>query len=293
MARYRRAVSTAAALAALAVVSVVQLPPGRAAAPVPPAPCPEPPATEVVGGRLPDIQTVVPQHLNFVNEHKREVLRFTNLIANTGDGPWRLRPDFPLAGSDPATPQRAFQQVLDSRDSGGAVVCERLASEFTYHPTHRHWHSTGVALFEVRVGAPDGPLFVNERGDPTQVKTTFCLIDWVKLIGPSNSGKNTARTYFDCAGPYHGVSVDWADQYRHSVDDQDLDITGVKAGVPYFLVSTTNAGANFLEKDYTNNAAWQAFTVTRDSQGNPKIVLGAPSPCTPGTGLCGEQTANR
>lgn len=292
MARYRRAIGAFAALAALTAVSVVQLPPGRAAAP-PPAPCPEPPATAVAGGRLPDIRTVVPQHLNFVNEHQREILRFTNLIANTGDGPWRLRPDFPLAGSDPTTPQRAFQQILATRDSTGSVVCERLASEFTWHPTHRHWHSTGVALFEVRVGANDGPLYVNDRMDPTQVKTTFCLIDWVKLVGPSNSGKNTARTYFDCAGAYHGVSVDWADQYRHSVDDQDLDITGVVAGETYYLVSTSNSAANFLEKDYSNNRAWQAFTVTRDSQGNPKIVLGDHSECTMGTGLCGEQTANR
>ena len=293
MTTYRRAVGAIAALAALTAISVVQLPPGRAAAPAAPALCPEPPATEVLGGRLPDIRTVVPQHLNFVNEHQREVLRFTNLIANTGDGPWRLRPDFPLAGSDETTPQRAFQQVLDSRDSTGRVVCERLASEFTYHPTHRHWHSTGVALFEVRVGAPNGALFVNDRGDPTQVKTTFCLIDWVKLVGSSNSGKNTARTYFDCAGAYHGVSVDWADQYRHSVDDQDLDITGIKAGVPYFLVSTSNSGPNFLEKNYANNRAWQEFTVTRDSRGNPKLVLGGHSQCEKGTGLCGEQTANR
>jgi hypothetical protein len=271
----------------------VQLPPGRAAASTPPPPtCPEGPVTAIDGGRLPDIRTVVPQHLNFVNEHQREVLRFSNLIANTGDGPWRLRPEFPLAGSDPDTPQKAYQQVLDSRDSSGGIVCERLASEFTYHPTHRHWHSTGIALFEVRVGTPDGDLFVNDRGDPTQVKTTFCLIDWVKLVGPSNSGKNTGRTYFDCAGAFHGVSVDWADQYRHSVDDQDLDITGVKAGVQYYLVSTS-AGGRFLEKDYTNNKAWQAFTVTRDSKGNAKIVLGDHSDCVPGTGLCGEQTANR
>lgn len=288
---HRRTISMTCALAALATMTVVQLPPGRAAAP--PAPCPEKGSTVVPGGKLPDIQTVVPQHLNLVNEHQREVLRFSNLIANTGDGPWRLRPEFPLTGSDPATTQKAYQQVLDSRDSSGAIVCERLASEFTYHPTHRHWHTTGVALFEVRVGDPAGPLFVNDRQDPTQVKTTFCLIDWVKLVGSSNSGKNTARTYFDCAGPFHGVSVDWADQYRHSVDDQDLDITGVKTGVRYYLVSTTNAGQDFLEKDYTNDSAWQEFTVTRDSKGNPKVVLGAHSECTPGTGLCGEQTANR
>jgi hypothetical protein len=291
MAIYRRTISMVSALAALVTVAVVQVPPGRAA--TPPPPCPEKGSTVVPGGKLPDIRTGVPQHLNLVNEHKREVLRFSNLIGNTGDGPWRMRPEFPLAGSSPATTQNAYQQVLNSKGSSGDVVCERLASEFTYHPTHRHWHTTGVALFEVRVGSPAGPLFVNDRKDPTQVKTTFCLIDWVKLVGPANSGKNTARTYFDCAGPYHGVSVDWADQYRHSVDDQDLDITTIGAGGPYYLVSTTNAGKDFLEMDYTNDSAWQEFWVTRDSKGNPKLVLGAPSCTLVGTGLCGDTTANR
>src|SRR5687767_5724325 len=100
MAIYRRTISVASALAALAVATVVQLPPGRAAAA--PAPCPPKGSTSVPGGKLPDIQTVVPQHLNLVNEHQREVLRFSNLIANTGDGPWRMRPEFPLAGSNPA-----------------------------------------------------------------------------------------------------------------------------------------------------------------------------------------------
>ena len=145
-----------------------------------------------------------------------------------------------------------------------------------------------MAQFELRVGSADGPLFRNAR-----LKSTFCLIDWVKLVGPSNSGKDTGRTYFDCFGAFHGISVGWADQYHHATDGQDLDITGVEAGVEYFLVSVTNAESVFLESDYGNNAAWQAFKVVRDSQGNPKIVLTRHSPCALGTGLCGEQTANR
>lgn len=283
----------AGVLTAVAGLALAPLPPVRALAATPPAVCPGGEPTSITGGLLPDIQTVVPQHLNLVNEHQREILRFSNLIANTGDGPWRMRPEFPLPDSVPGTKQKAFQQILTSSDSSGSVVCEKDASAFTYHPTHRHWHTEGVAEFEVRVGSPGGDPFVNDLGDQVKVKTTFCLIDWVKLVGSSTSGKNSTRTYFDCAGPFHGVSVDWTDQYHHATDDQDVDITGVKEGVTYYLFSTTNAAHNFIEKDYTNNSAWQAFTVTRDSRGNPKIVLGLPSPCTPGTGLCGEQTANR
>jgi hypothetical protein len=287
MRRVRNAIGGTVALAALGLVPV-----GGGSAGAAPGTC-TPEVLATGGGRLPDIRTVVPQHLNVVNEHQREVLRFSNLIANTGQGPWRLRPEFPLAGSAPGTTQKAIQQVLDTQGSDGRVVCEELVSEFTYHPTHKHWHTAGVALFEIRSGSPTGPVFVNDAGALNSIKTTFCLIDWVKLMGSSNSGKNSTRTYFDCAGPFHGVSVGWADQYRHSVDDQDLDITGVQDGVEYFLVSVTNAGEDFLESDYTNNRAWQGFTVQRDSKGNPKIVLTHHSECEPGTGLCGEQTANR
>ena len=131
------------------------------------------------------------------------------------------------------------------------------------------------------------------EGTLNSIKTTFCLIDWVKLQGSSTSGKNTTRVYFDCAGAFHGVSVGWTDQYHHATDGQDLDITGVVGGQEYFLVSTTNSDGRFWEQDKTNNAAWQGFMVSRDSKGNPKIALTTSSPCPPNTGLCGEQTANR
>lgn len=283
----RRIAPAVLAVAALVATTLVSAPATAA-----PGPC----SAEVIaagGGRLPDLRTVVPQHLNLVNAHQREVLRVSNLVANTGAGPWRMRPEFPLDTTDPTARQKAFQQVLDSEDSSGAVVCEEAVSEFEYHPTHRHWHTAGVARFDLRVGAPDGPVYVNDRQEAISFKTTVCLIDWVKLLGNANSGKNSTRTYFDCFGAFHGLSVGWADQYHHALDDQDLDITGVEEGVEYFLVSTVNPDGVFLESDTTNNTAWQAFRVSRHSNGNPKLVLTANSPCEPGTGLCGEQTANR
>jgi len=73
-------------------------------------------------GLLPDLQTVVPQHLQIVNEHQREVLRFSNGVANTGAGDWRMRPEFPLA--DTNQPQRAIQEILDI--NGIALLGRRL-----------------------------------------------------------------------------------------------------------------------------------------------------------------------
>src|SRR3712207_7146392 len=66
----------------------------------------------------PDLRTVVPQHLNLVNEHQREVLRFSNGIANTGGGPWALRPDPPVA--DATATITAVQEI---RDSGAYYRC--------------------------------------------------------------------------------------------------------------------------------------------------------------------------
>jgi hypothetical protein len=232
---------------------------------------------------LPDIRTVVPRHLNLVNAHQREILRFSNALANTGSGDWRMRPEFPL-DTENETTQGAIQEVLDAN---GNVVFEVKVSEFLFHPTHNHWHINGVALFEVRQGSPTGPLV----GD-SSVKVTFCLIDWVKLEGNS---RRPQRTYADCVG-HQGISPGWADQYNHATDGQELDITGAPADQLLYLVSTANHEGIFIESDNTNNAAWVSFYVRRHSQGNPKIEIVGNScdgVANPDPGLCGENPANR
>src|SRR5687767_15227836 len=108
----------------------------------------------------PDLRTVVPTHLNLVNQQQNEYLRFSNGIANTGAGPWALRPDPAL--SDASTEVSAVQEF---RDSGALykcgeqpkqvtscynVVSEKVAGTFEFHPAHNHWHIGDVALFEVR-----------------------------------------------------------------------------------------------------------------------------------------------
>ncbi len=103
-------------------------------------------------GLLPDLQTVVPQQLQVVNKQKHETLRFSNSIANTGVGHWRMRAEFPL--SDPSQSQLGIQEILDT---AGNIVSSQVVSEFEFHPTHNHWHINGVALFEIRAGSPRWP----------------------------------------------------------------------------------------------------------------------------------------
>ena len=244
-------------------------------------------------GLYPDLRTVVPQHLNLVNEHQRDILRFSNGIANTGAGPWALRPDPPLGTSDTVT---AMQEIRSSNDlykcgeqpkqvtACYTIVRERTAGTFEFHPAHNHWHIGDVALFEVRKGSPTGPIVGGNS-----IKTTFCLIDWYKLEGNTNTAE---RVFFDCETSYQGIQSGWVDQYHHSLAGQELDLTGVPNANDYYLVSTANYARRFEETDYTNNTAWVKFKLSGTGGGNRKITVTANSQCeTPG--LCGVGAPNR
>ena len=242
----------------------------------------------------PDLRTVVPTHLNLVNSHQREILRFSNGIANTGGGPWALRPDPPVAiATDTVTAMQEIRSNGSYYKCGEQpkqvsacydVIAESPTSVFEFHPAHNHWHIGDVALFEVRKGSPTGPIVGNNS-----IKTTFCLIDWYKLDDNSPSAE---RVFFDCYTSYQGISVGWVDQYHQSTPGQQVDLTGVPNATDYYLVSTANADGVFLEQDYTNNTAWVRFTLSSDSEGNRKVTVTATSACS-SPGLCGENSTNR
>jgi hypothetical protein len=246
------------------------------------------------GGLLPDMRTVVPAHLQLVNEHQQETLRFANGIANTGPGPWALRPDPPVA--DATTSTTAVQEIRDSNayyrcgeQPKQVTACYNVVQEirtgtFEYHPAHNHWHIGDVALFEVRKGSPTGPIVGGNS-----VKTTFCLIDWYKL---DDNSPTAERTFFDCYTSFQGIQSGWVDQYHQSTEGQQLDLTGVPNANDYYLVSTANYARVFTESDYTNNTAWVKFRLYEDSNGNRKIQVTDHSPCE-SPGLCGERATNR
>jgi hypothetical protein len=233
------------------------------------------PTTIPAGALLPDLQTVVPTHLNLVNQQQRDKLRFSNGIANTGAGPLALRPEHVGEISN------GWQEF---RDADGNVLAERLASQYEFHAAHNHWHLGDVALFEIRKGSPTGPI-VNGN----QQKVTFCLIDWYKL---SDNSPTREKTFWDCEQGYQGISAGWVDQYHHALEGQSLDLTGAPNGNDYYLVSTANHARKFTETDYTNNTAWVRFTLSQDSQGNRKVVVTGNSPCA-NAAMCGIGAPNR
>ena len=245
-------------------------------------------------GLYPDMRTVVPQHLQLVNAGQREILRFSNGIANTGPGPWALRPDPPIA--EATSTVTAVQEIRDSNhyykcgeQPKQVTVCYNVIDEFRagtfeFHPAHNHWHIGDVALFEVRKGSPTGKIVGGNS-----IKTTFCLIDWYKL---DDNSPTTERVFFDCYTSFQGISSGWVDQYHQSTEGQQLDLTGVPNANDYYLVSTSNYARVFKELDYANNSAWVKFKLSSGSRGNRKVTVLAHSACD-SPGLCGEGTTNR
>jgi hypothetical protein len=227
-------------------------------------------------GLFPDLRAAVPGQFTVQNDHQREYLRFSNLIGNTGAGALRLRPEHdPVSGIT-----TGYQEVFDVF---GTMVVDEPVSEFVFHPAHNHWHITAVALFEIRAARDDGTggRYGSVVGGQT-IKTTFCLIDVVRLEGNSNTPN---RTYWDCFPDEHqGISAGWGDQYHQSTEGQELELTGQPPGV-YYLVTTSNPDSAFLESDYANNTAWASFRLRRDSKGNAKVEPVGHSACA-GT-LCG------
>lgn len=256
-------------------------------------------AKKPVQGLFPDLQTVVPKHLQVKKVGGEDVLRFTNGIANRGAGHLQLRPD-PCPDQAPPDTEvtNAIQEILLVNPTEPPacttpdvtnITHSAVVSTFEFHPEHNHWHVADFALFEVRYARDNGMggRWGKVVGEASE-KTTFCIIDWYKLDDNANTAE---RAYFDCAVDYQGIQTGWVDQYHHALPDQDLVITGASEGI-YYLVSTVNFDANFIEENYTNNTAWVSFELTYTQGGKPQIADIAHSRCdTPG--MCGEQALNR
>jgi Lysyl oxidase len=240
----------------------------------------------------PDLRTVVPTHVDLVDKQQREILRFSNGIANTGLGPWAIRAEHELGSTDQTT--TAIQEIRTTNDPYECgtqpkqvtecyeIVFEQEASEFEYHPEHHHWHTAAAAGFEIRQGAVDGPIVASAS------KVGFCLIELYRLEGNSHTSE---RTFWDCNGTHQGIGSGWVDQYHQSTDGQQLDVTDAENGT-YYLVSTADPESRFLETDEDNNTAWVSFELTGKKTGNRKATVTGHSDCD-SPGLCGIGAPNR
>ena len=220
---------------------------------------------QALGGLLPDIIEEIPQHLAIQNQQQREILRFSTTHWNFGIGPLQIRGGGQVAPCiiEGVTYDQCTYATQEILDASGNVVALHPAGVAFFHPEHNHWHQSSVAFFAIRKRLADSPV-TGLLG----LKTTFCLVD----VDKSDSvHANSTRVYFECNGDLQGISVGWGDEYHHSTEGQDLDITGLPAGI-YYLTQDADPDNHWLEMDDNNNRSWVKFALSRRGA-NPSITI--------------------
>lgn len=167
----------------------------------------------------------------------RRCMRFDQIIANLGDGPFELRYRMDTIATEPNLIQRIYRSDGTYR--------EREADTYEFHPAHAHFHYENFAFSRLWRSDERGRKLGSKpvvEGD----KNGFCMID-VENVWFGRSG-DAARTYYfpRCNAPtetdgyalymVNGISVGWADVYNWFLADQYLEVSGVDDG--YYLLET-------------------------------------------------------
>ncbi len=192
-------------------------------------------------------------------------LRFDQVIANFGVGPFELR--YRMEGV--ATDQQLRQRIYRSDGSH----YDRKADTYEFHAAHAHFHYKNFARSKLWAAGPDG----HRRGSrPVRIgkKNGFCMIDVEDVwFGQSGDGARTyyfprcnAPTEHDGGGSYmvNGISPGWADVYNWYLADQFIEISGVRDGC-YVLQTRADPKDTIVESDDHNNSATALIEIHGDS----------------------------
>jgi TolB protein len=225
---------------------------GRAVRPAPPPkprPRPGPPAPRV-SEVLPDFDQRAPSGLTVGLAHGRFLLGFTSATDNIGRAAIHIR------GFRPhrlVATMRA-DQVVPLANGRTRVVRGVGVLRYTWSPTHSHWHLLRFQAYELR-RASDFRLLVRDR------KSGFCLADHyglarhrVRSFGPPRFLGNCGGGRPDLLTVDQGTSIGYTDRYPAHFHGQNVDVTGVPAGV-YVLVHRANPTGGLHERTLANNAA--------------------------------------
>ena len=227
------------------------------------------PAVQPVRALAPDLEPLPPRNLRFATgayltdpgvpgealscypeetaeQGARRCLRFDQIIANVGDGPFELRYELSGLGANQALNQRTYWSDGTHQD--------RQADTFEFHPAHGHFHYKNFA--QSFLWSADGSAVVR-----TGRKNGFCMIDVEPVqFGSHGDGVRTYR-FPSCNAPaagstvmVNGISVGWADVYNWYLADQYLEVTGLPAG-DYVLETRADAVGTIVELDEGNNRA--------------------------------------
>jgi hypothetical protein len=209
--------------------------------------------------RLPDLDQFTPYDVALLKEAGRSWLIFASAVSNVGEGPLIVEGSRPDLASN-----MTVRQVVVA--AGGAPRSTRIRATLRYvvSADHEHWHLLRFDRYELR-RASDFSLVGPDR------KTGFCLGDRQRLDPPLPRTPTLPAFKTRCGlgkpGLYtirEGISVGYADDYKPSLEGQEIDITGLALG-RYVLVHRVNADRALLESNYTNNAASILFELRAGS----------------------------
>jgi hypothetical protein len=205
------------------------------------------PAARRVRELLPDFDQRAPSGLTIAGGPGRWLVGFTSLVDNVGLGP----SIFVGVRPSGATLMDGTQRVLLAN---GRTRVYRSVAKFRYtnSPPHHHWHLMRFDSFELRTLA--GTVLVRDR------KSGFCLADhWGAAPGfwpgrrPHFLG-DCEQFHPDATHVVMGTTPGYTDRYPAFFHGQNIDITGVPAGV-YDLMHRVNATMLLRELRYDNDAA--------------------------------------
>jgi hypothetical protein len=204
----------------------------------------------------------------------RRCLRFDQVIANLGEGPFELR--YRMEGL--ATDQQLRQRVFASDGS----FTEFTVDSYEFHAAHAHFHYKNFGQAFLHRIRPDGTLEKVREGR----KNGFCMIDVENTrFGLDEHGVpfrgEAPRAYsfprcntpveHDAHGTYmvNGISAGWADVYNWYLADQFIEISGVPDGV-YVLETVANPVRTVHETTFDDNLARATIRL----QGDTVTLLG-------------------
>ncbi len=139
-------------------------------------------------------------------------LRFDQIVANVGEGPFELR--YRMEGL--LTEQELVQRIYRS----DGTFSDRKADTYEFHPVHAHFHYKSFGQSHLYKANPNGTKGPRVRSGK---KNGFCMIDVDNVgFGPGRKGEAPKTYYFprcnaptehDETGTYmtNGISAGWAD----------------------------------------------------------------------------------
>lgn len=229
------------------------------------------PSARAAGPPLyPDLKSLNPSQLYFdtaslAGQH-HYLLRFSSTVWNAGEGRLEIQGD-----PDPTGSSGIYQNLYDAPTGGSLATQQFVTNDYTYHPSHYHYHLDDFAEYQLLKRDTTGSYQATSRRGH---KTSFCIMDYVRVTssGPS------AGQYSNCNATRQGMSVGWGDTYYASLPNQWIDLGTAPLADGQYAVRVVADPRNKLNeagRDGNNDA------VTYFSVQNGTLLIGSAPPVDP------------